>query len=315
VNRIEKLTLRFGSHAGSSVFAGYPDVEIGRSGGLIPASPAAWSNAPTVRPKPGASFESIAVFHKFPKRFHGDGPVTAIAIAADSPFDSVDMVIGTATERNRHRISVGSPFLGVIDEDADVYFAPSGSTPLLQRPLDLAGVQNARMDLNTLWWDCIAPVTAAAEDSLDSLTYPCRLNVYRGNHQLGGINSRGVYEADIEWEIVAVDGFATPSIPVMFTLTPGRRRVRVTAGIYQPNGGNASLAVRGIIGRKFGAFTDSVDSMAVDELLANSPLDAAAFTPTVFDYNDGNPYFAFLAAITEGTIGARGFLNVQAWDR
>ena len=321
---VQKMTLRCGLDPNAvGVMAGYPSAIFGRSGGLVPNVPASWSAAIRPIPSGAIAFTDVMPSRKLAPMYAGQGPVTAVAIAADCPFDTVDMVIDTISERSVHRIAVGAPYLGTIPTDADVWFAIPDAVPLIVRVpgTDAGGSQSARADLTQLWWDCYAPVVAG--NGLSQLLYPIRLDVYRGGVPPVA-TARGVYAAHASFEIVDV-GAGVASQPQLVVLTHGRRRVRVTAGIWAHLGAAANVRVDGVVGRKGtsddGAQApstgDRIDVAAYDPLLADTPITAMTAAgegaPTVFDYQ-GNPYFAHVVTITGGAIGTRGHFDVEARD-
>lgn len=318
MSRSEKYTVRIGATvSGAGVFAGVPKPD-GRSGADIIGGDA----FATLNDLDGTS-TGVNV----PQKFGSEGPVRAIAIAADSPIESVDITIaGEGGSGNRVRIAPGSPWIGELGEHDRIHVVPVRSIPLLGARYDNvlngagASMQLAQWKAETVAWDCtIDQVTPAnlAPKVLASPLIPVRLEVFRGDTSgLGSKRVRAPYAADVLWKIID-RGDGAPSSPCLIVITDGRRRVRCIAG--QKNGGAASMAVDGIDSYKAlestGALTQvgTLDLPSFDPLMPATALDASDRVPKIFDWSGGNPYFAHRVVIT-GAIGDSGYLRVQTWD-
>lgn len=311
---IEKAIVNFGFKAdGTGVFAGHPSIFERLNVGLIPRAEADWTGAPA--PFPAGStvaLERAAEKLNVPRRFAGEGPVNAISIAADSPIEACDVYIGGATGAC-HRIGIGCPLVGAIDENTQILVAPIRDLPApLRREFITGAISGDRQIRETSFWEM--PLQISPTDQ-PIMTMPLRLNLYRGSG-LPILVHRAQYSANMIFQVLDI-GAGVPSVPALNVIVDGRRRVRVVAGIWD-GAGAASLTVHGIEGRSGHISgtnpTGIIDWPVFDELMAATALTAIP-TPLIFDYTDGNPYFAFTAAIAAGaTVGTRGYISIHAWD-
>ncbi len=317
----EKITVRFGikrfngaalqrSDGGNF---GMPDPTLSRSVATIPRLESAWSFALDAF-GPEVCGEMITV----PRRANtAQGPVTAIAIAADSPIESVDLHISGSTS-HVYRVAPGAPFVGDLDDGDKILVVPNRPTPaLLTSNFATAAVTEAQMLEESNWWD--AP--PASTDGVVIVPVPARLVLFRGPTgpaAAAALSRRARYTASAIWQ-VRDRGGAVPTEPTFTVLVDGRRRFRVEAGAWNGIAAGASLEIRGVIGHTSmiaAGLSTQLDLPGFDELLAATVLDATAFAeslPTIYDYM-GNPYYAVECMITSGTIGDAGYVTVHAWD-
>jgi hypothetical protein len=330
---LTKQILRFGardialavSGAGTeenSAFAGFPDPALARNVAIIPPLPGSWANAPITRPfdpnVPEATFPKTAQSFQVPVRHGGEGPVTAITIAPDSPIEALDLYLDGG--RVPHRIAPGAPFIGTIDDQLHMRVAPVRDLPSLSSFYEITDSANYPDEI------CAWEIARNSVNGQTVALYPARINLIRGSVNPSSQQRRAPYTANVVWEIKDRGG-AVPTIPTLQVCTDGRRRVRVIATMWNRPGAAASLEVYGVEGvsamtrNNSGLNAGTLDLPAFDQLLAATPLviDLVRdkMIPTIFDWPGGgvgNPYFRFDAHITGGVIGTRGELTVHAWD-
>jgi len=329
---LTKQTLRFGardialavSGAGTeenSAFAGFPDPALARNVAIIPSLVASWANAPITRPfdpnVPEATFPKTAQSLLAPRRQGGEGPITAIAIAPDSPIEALDLYLDGG--RIPHRIAPGAPYIGAIDDQARMLFAPVRPLPSLASFYEITDSANYPTEI------CAWEIERTFDTQTKGL-YPARVNLIRGGINPASQHKRAPYVANLVWEIEDRGG-AVATKPTLQVCTDGRRRVRVIATMWNRPGAAASLEVYGVEGvsamtrNNSGLNAGTLDLPAFDSLLAATPLTIDLvrdkMIPTIFDWPGGgvgNPYFRFDAVITGGVIGTRGELTIIAWD-
>jgi hypothetical protein len=336
--RLEKRLLRFGFRAGA---VPYPEALLGAfaglSGGiyprgfaLVPPDAASWAGGQPADAdeRNEASLERCGVELVGPSSSaNPDGPITAIAIAPDSPIEQLDLYVGGAKgEGSIHRIAPGAPFLGTISDNVMVRAVPTREFPVLK------AIQLAMNDVTSsalarkecAYWE----LNDCDDDDGNHLQgIPARIEIYRGGAYPAAHQRRGRYDAQMIFEVsdrgVLDSGVANtiPSEPSLVMLVDGRRKFKVEAGLIT---GAGSLEVYAIGGMKTSIFAapfgwSKFDYPVYTELLGATPITVidysteAASAPTVFDYN-GVPYYAIQARIVGGTIGSRGFINAHAWD-
>jgi hypothetical protein len=262
------------------------------------------------------TFDQSSYLLQGPGQHQVGGPVTAIAIAPDSPIESVDIHIGDPGGFNSHRIGVGSPFVGEIHPTARVIVTPTRPLPMLYR--DYAGVLSTTAYRRSIvtWEMDQQDIDGIAATPIVGPLLPCRLNVYRGQVSILP-ERRAPYHASMVWD---VDTGGTPVTPEMFVITDGRRRVRVCATL--DTNGPASVTIWGVEGRKKIHTTiegaghpnpsGRIDRPVFDELLAATVISSAP-DMLVFDYT-GNPYQLFCVKVTSAVNASGGTLDLHAWD-
>lgn len=244
-------------------------------------------------------------------------PVTAIALAPDSPIAEVDLYISGSSQS--HRVSIASPFVGCIDRDAHVLVCPVRVMPAIHKIHPTETITIAQYSAWGVPWEMVTTERFTAL-GLDAIApHPiAKINVYRGAVSIGAVTRRAGYHASTMWR-VWLDG-AVNSKPSLIVVTDGRRRVRVQASRLDVASGGAAATIRiyGVEGFKSAdgmspTVSDGrIDLPSFDELLPATALADDPDVPTIFDYM-GNPYFAFVATI-EGDAGAKGMLQISAWD-
>lgn len=262
-----------------------------------------------------------------PPRFASQGPISCIAIAADSPVEAVEIHVANAGGPSSHRVAVGAPYFGQIDQNSRILVSPVKPVPLLYRsPAGILNVTEYRRQVRV--WDCDDDdIAGFAAVPVVAPLVPVRLDVYRGGYPPIA-NRRAPYHASMVWE-VANDGGGAPTTPILMVHTDGRRRVRVRATTETPAlvGAQPTLQVWGINARKnihavvvvATEITNSgrADEMAWDELLAPTQIllrGAAPSSEIIFDWT-GNPYQVFACRIEAGPNNEpRGTLDLTAWD-
>jgi hypothetical protein len=267
-----------------------------------------------------------------PGRRHTDGPITAIAIAGDSPIATVNLIIDGIV----HRISPERPFVGTVADHQAVSVVPARSTPALFRFPSAAPTYAAYQrwvvpwDMSTI--EKIAAGTFGPEGDTPTPKPIVKLDLYRGGAVFPPTH-RASYHAELDFEIVDEGAFAvgTTSNPALIAIVDGRRRIRVTASKLPVAGGGVAchLEINGIESRKStneadgaGLTTPRVDVPTFDELLAKTAITDQPGC-LVFDY-EGNPYYAILIRVLSDTqdadtlntdgIGAKGYITLEAWD-
>lgn len=329
---VQKVTVRFGRRLQgtdpSGAWAGMPAEFQARGAAVI-------GNAALTENSRDETAEAVAI-----PSTHARGAIRAIAIAADSPIEAVDIQIEGRNEI--HRIGVGAPFIGDIPENRYVFITPIRSTPALFR---LPGSVPSFVQ----YGDWVVPWEMATVEKVPAGTFGfavdvamphplAKLNLYRGDvSQLGAMKRRAPYVAEMDWKL-AVYTAGVPDIlynPTLYMIVDGRRRFRVVASreTIANGGATANLAVWGvesyktINGMNPGVISRLVDAPNFDPLLVSTAIPNDENTPLIFDYLpvSGNPYWAVCARIiaddftNDGNKGptstnAVGYLRIEAWD-
>lgn len=281
-----------------------------------------------------------------PAKSHTDGPITAIAIAGDSPIANVRI----AVDGHIFSISPDRPYVGALSPTAKVEVMPGRSCPMVYRtPVYVPTYAQYIRDIVT--WDM------PNVDKILTGTYPlvgidlaaprpcAKLEVYRGGvpSHLGGAR-RAAYTAEMEWQLTSYLDSVQPeppapavyhlNNPAMLAIVDGRRRWTVTAKQLAVGAGGqqARISIWGVEGYKTTNGTDPTlqspraDSPSFDLLMAATDIpDLTTRDPLIFQYS-GNPYwgvfvFVLAAGIGErdnangsGAAGATGHVAIHAWD-
>lgn len=316
---IQKVTLRIGKRLlGTSnepgAWAGLPAESLNY--GAEAVGGAVLANGNTV--------DQTAVNVEIPTRTRSDGNVHAIAIAPDSPIAECNLHIDG---KGIHRIGIGAPFIGRIDDFTRVRFSPAQGIPALFR-IDPSTIPTTAQ--HRAWvrvWECTAIEDLNLAQFGGGVTVavpnlPLKLTIARGEAAglVAAVQKRSGYHAEM---LFRGDGTNWPSLIVV---TDGRRRVRVRASRQSVADGGAACSLR-VYGINHFKTSDGmtpalasglIDSPSFDELMPETALVDDPETDLIFDY-EGNPYFAFVATITDGAAGfatnlSRGSISVSAWD-
>lgn len=271
------------------------------------------------------------------------GPVSAIAISADSPIASVNLVVGEEV----FALSPDRPYVGVIDDSVFVGVMPARNTPMVYRLPD-------SVPTFTQYRDWVVPWDMATVEKIPAGTFSfgvdvaapkptVKLDIYRGDVSALPRGARAAYHAEIEASLIKYGAQSeTPAVsslnnPTLLAIVDGRRRWRVT-GYQLPTAvtGYTSLSLRiwGIEGFKStngldpAMASNRIDSPMFDELMAKTamPDNTTGRDGLVFDYS-GNPYWGVLIRVLANTVtndgnrgdafdanGGKCHVALHAWD-
>jgi hypothetical protein len=152
------------------------------------------------------------------------GPVTAIAIAPDSPIDCCDLWFGGAETRTRHRISVGAPLLGVPAEFGEVTVTLPRSPP---NPFEGSGEASQTWLTENDVHDALRGIVQRPVNALDDraeMEIPLRLLMWRRGFPTFAMTRRAPYGADAMY-ILTGAGLAYKRL---WLCTMGRSTVEIT---------------------------------------------------------------------------------------
>jgi hypothetical protein len=307
---IEKYTLRFGTRGSVASVGSW----AGKPTEFLPGGAALISNAaaPAQNTLNNTSADPIKLAGT------KTSPITAIGLAPDSPIAELDLYFdGEATP---HRIAIGAPFIGEIDQAVSLNAVPVRVLPAIIRVNPTEVLTPAQYRAWNVPWEMTTTEQFNFGGTQVIAPHPiAKINVYRGHTALAAITRRAATHAAAMWR-TWLDG-AVIAEPSLIVITDGRRRVRVQASRLDVASGGvaATLKVYGIEGYKTAdgmspALSDGrIDLPSFDELLAPTALADDPEIPTILDY-EGSPYFAIVATIESAAAGARGMLQISCWD-
>lgn len=252
---------------------------------------------------------------------HGaQGPVTGIAIAPDSPIQSVDLVFGTGS-KERFRISPQCPYFGNVPADKCLVVPIRDIT-------DLGAYASGAEKRVISYWDA-----AYASDLTHDVQMPAwrvRLHVYRGPlppvyqfrapqfatliFSTDPANGVSVANDDAQF-VVCVDG--RTRIDFLLTQTGGASVAGALVdinGIESFPGSGFSIGSGVLIGSP--GFRGSAQASTQQRFVPVPLLVGASFPPapvTMAKSYQGNP-FQFVIVRVYGTQATEGIVQVNAWD-
>jgi hypothetical protein len=307
---IEKLVVRLGARLGAGLI-------------VSPNAPGAWSGLLSEFHEGGAaqinlsedlnSTDETAIDVEVPRRQASAGPITAIAIAPDSPIAECNLHVHGMLP---FRIGIGAPFIGTLDEVRTIRISPARSIPALCTVDPTVGPMLATAHrIGVRVWECPQVETYLPGLQAGIPLLPLKLHLYRGSSArlVESQQRRSGYHSELLFNKAA------GVTPTLCTIVDGRTRIRVRA-MRQTNaegGQPASLTIYGIDSAKSGPWHSIVNDGRVDmptfqELLAVTAIPDDTHTGLTFDY-EGPPYFA-ISAVVSGTDGAQGSVSISAWD-